>query len=75
MNEHPNDPLHKTTLEEVVEFLVEHYGWEELGKRIKINCFVFEPSIKSSLIFLRKTAWARKKVNHLYLKTRKTKNA
>lgn len=69
MNEHPNNPLQGKTLETIVEFLVAHYGWEELGERITINCFVTDPSIKSSLTFLRKTPWARKKVETLYLRT------
>jgi uncharacterized protein (DUF2132 family) len=63
-----NDPLHGKTLEFIVEALVDHYGWEELGNRIKINCFITNPSVKSSLKFLRKTPWARKKVEDLYLR-------
>lgn len=62
-----NDPLHGKTLEMMLTVLVEHYGWEELGKRIKVRCFNFDPSIKSSLTFLRKTPWARAKVEDLYL--------
>jgi len=62
-----NDPLHGKTLEMIVTHLVEMYGWEELGNRIRINCFRDNPSIKSSLKFLRKTAWARKKVEELYM--------
>jgi uncharacterized protein (DUF2132 family) len=69
MNEHPNDPLYGKTLQKILEFLVEKYGWEELGKFITINCFIKEPSITSSLKFLRKTPWARKKVESLYLET------
>ena len=69
MNEHPNDPLYGKTLQKILEYLVERYGWEELGKRIPINCFNKNPSIASSLTFLRKTAWARKKVEDLYLET------
>ena len=65
--EQPNNPLHGKTLEVVLVFLVDRYGWEELGDRININCFQFDPSIKSSLTFLRKTPWARKKVEDLYL--------
>jgi uncharacterized protein (DUF2132 family) len=61
--------LHGITLESLLTRLVEHYGWDELGKRIDINCFISEPSIKSSLKFLRKTPWARKKVENLYLET------
>lgn len=65
--EQPNNPLHGKTLEYIITSLVEHYGWEELGERIPVNCFRFDPSIKSSLSFLRKTPWARKKVEDLYL--------
>lgn len=63
----PNNPLHGKTLEMILVHLVDRYGWQELGDRININCFQFEPSIKSSLTFLRKTPWARKKVEDLYL--------
>lgn len=66
------DPLHGVTLEMVVTRLVEKYGWEELGERIKIKCFTSDPSISSSLKFLRKTAWARQKVEALYLRTSQT---
>ena len=69
MNEQPNNPLHGITLEMVLNHLVEQFGWEELGKRIPIRCFTQDPSIKSSLKFLRQTPWARKKVEDLYLKT------
>ncbi len=62
------DPLHGVTLEKVLNTLVENFGWEELGKDIKIRCFNFDPSIKSSLTFLRKTPWARKKVEDLYIR-------
>lgn len=62
-----HDPLHGVTLEMMVTQLVEKYGWDELGRQIKIKCFNNEPSIKSSLKFLRKTDWARKKVEELYL--------
>ncbi len=68
METHPNNPLQGKTLESIITFLVERYGWEDLGERIRINCFVTDPSIKSSLTFLRKTPWARKKVEMLYLK-------
>jgi uncharacterized protein (DUF2132 family) len=64
--------LHGLTLEAILTRLVDHYGWDQLGKRIEINCFVSDPSIKSSLKFLRKTAWARKKVEDLYLETQFT---
>ena len=63
------DPLHGVTLKMVVSRLVEKYGWEELGDRIKINCFTSDPSTNSSLKFLRKTPWARQKVEQLYLDT------
>ena len=68
-NEQPKDPLHGITLEMIVNGLVEQYGWAELGKRIPIKCFNENPSIKSSLKFLRQTPWARKKVEDLYLKS------
>jgi uncharacterized protein (DUF2132 family) len=63
----PNNPLHGKTLEFILTTLVNHYGWEELGSKIRINCFNSNPSIKSSLTFLRKTPWARKKVEELFL--------
>ncbi len=63
------DPLHGVTLEKIVTFLVRHYGWDELGKRIPIKCFSNDPSIASSLKFLRRTPWARAKVETLYLET------
>ncbi len=69
MNNNPNDPLHGITLEKVLNRLVEHYGWEELGRKITIKCFNYDPSIKSSLKFLRKMYWARLKVEKLYLST------
>ncbi len=62
------DPLHGVTLEMIVTQLVEKFGWEELGERINIKCFISNPSIKSSLKFLRKTPWARQKVENLYLR-------
>jgi len=65
-----NDPLEGITLEQIVTKLVEHYGWEELGERVRIKCFQFDPSIKSSLTFLRRTPWARAKVEKLYLEMR-----
>ena len=67
---HPKDPLHGVTLEALLTELVTAYGWKELGARIEIRCFNFDPSIKSSLQFLRKTPWARKKVEELYLQHR-----
>ena len=63
--------LHGITLEKIVNSLVEHYSWDELGKRIKIKCFNIDPSVKSSLKFLRRTPWARKKVEDLYINMRK----
>ncbi|MBC7390750.1 MAG: DUF2132 domain-containing protein [Opitutaceae bacterium] len=67
--EQKNNPLHGLTLETIVSHLVEKYGWQELGERINIKCFTTDPSIKSSLTFLRKTDWARKKVEELYMKS------
>ncbi len=64
------DPLHGVTLEMIVTRLVETYGWEELGRRINIKCFTNDPSIASSLKFLRRTPWARQKVEALYLQSR-----
>lgn len=68
-NENPRDPLHGVTLEQVVTRLENHYGWDGLAQRIDINCFKNEQSIKSSLKFLRKTQWARDKVEKLYVAT------
>jgi len=69
MTDHqPNDPLHGVTLEMILTQLVEHYGWEEMGRAVRIKCFTNDPSIKSSLQFLRKTPWARSKVEALYLR-------
>ena len=65
----PNNPLHGKKLADILEFLVERYGWEEMVNKIKIRCFTDKPSIKSSLKFLRATPWAREKVEQLYLKT------
>jgi uncharacterized protein (DUF2132 family) len=64
-----NNPLHGKTLEFILNELINYYGWEELGRKINIRCFNFDPSLKSSLTFLRKTPWARKEVEDLYLKT------
>lgn len=66
-NSQLNNPLHGITLKQILEELVDYFGWEELGYRIDIRCFVYDPSINSSLKFLRKTPWARKKVENLYL--------
>ena len=71
--EQPNNLLHGVTLEMILSRLVEQYGWEELGERIPVKCFTSEPSIKSSLKFLRRTPWARKKVEDLYLRSLKGK--
>jgi uncharacterized protein (DUF2132 family) len=69
MNEHPNDPLFGKTLKEIVEFLVKEYGWEKMGEEVRINCFIEDPSVSSSLKFLRRTPWARAKVEELYVAT------
>ena len=66
-NTHNNNPMHGVKLVQILEELEAHYGWDELDKRIRINCFNHEPSIKSCLKFLRKTPWARTKVENLYL--------
>lgn len=67
MDDHPNDPLHGYTLETIVTRLVEEYGWDELSDRIRIRCFANDPSVKSTLKFLRKTPWARNKVEKLFI--------
>ena len=67
--EQPNNPLHGVKLADMLEYLVAEYGWKGLGMRITINCFNNDPSIKSSLKFLRRTPWARTKVEELYLRT------
>jgi len=67
------DPMHGVTLEQIINSLVEFYGWEVLGRRIDINCFKSDPSVKSSLKFLRKTPWARKQVEELYLAMHKSR--
>lgn len=69
MENQKNNPLHGITLAEIVEHLANFYGWEDLGTRINIKCFNENPSVKSSLTFLRKTEWAREKVEGLYLKS------
>ncbi len=61
------DPLHGVTLEHLLTELVAHHGWREMGRRIEIRCFLFDPSIKSSLTFLRKNPWARAKVEEMYV--------
>jgi uncharacterized protein (DUF2132 family) len=65
-----DDPMHGVTLKMIVTELVDKYGWEELSKRIRINCFANDPSINSTLKFLRRTPWARRKVERLYLKNK-----
>lgn len=64
----PNNPLHGVKLEQIINDLVAHYGWEYMGTVIKIRCFNDDPSVKSSLKFLRRTPWARTKVEYMYLK-------
>ncbi len=74
MTEHQSkDPLHGMTLEAIVTALVDEYGWEDLGGRIDIRCFTHEPSVKSSLKFLRKTPWAREKVERLFINMQRRK--
>lgn len=63
----PNNPLHAVTLEQLLNELVAHYGWEALGRKIEIRCFTHDPSIKSSLKFLRRTPWARARVESMYI--------
>lgn len=67
MSPQKNDPLHGVSLKTIVEELVEQFGWEELGKKIRIKCFIQNPSVNSSLTFLRKTPWAREKVEKYYV--------
>ncbi len=66
-NPQANNPLHGVTLEQMLHHLVAQYGWEEMGRQINIRCFNLDPSIKSSLTFLRKTPWARTKVEQMYI--------
>ncbi len=68
-NAQPHNPLHGLTLEAIVVKLVDHFGWEVLASKISINCFKNDPSVKSSLAFLRKTPWARTQVENLYIST------
>ncbi len=67
MQSHPNDPLHGVTLETVLRTMVDRYGWPELAERIQVRCFMFDPTMKSSLTFLRKTPWARKQLEDWYV--------
>ena len=73
MEQKSNDPLHGKTLQVILEYLVEEFGWEELSDKVRINCFRTNPSINSSLKFLRKTPWAREKVETLYIRTLRNK--
>lgn len=72
-DEQPRNPLHGVTLERIVTELVQHFGWTELGQQVAIRCFNENPSIASSLKFLRKTPWARAKVESLYLYVQREK--
>jgi uncharacterized protein (DUF2132 family) len=74
MQSQPNNPLHGVTLEHIITELVAYYGWEYMGYQIKIKCFTDNPSVKSSLKFLRRTPWARIKVEAMYLKMLKNNN-
>ncbi|MFD1614756.1 VF530 family protein [Gelatiniphilus marinus] len=74
METQPNNPLHGIKLEQIINDLVAHYGWEYMGYNIKIKCFNDKPSVKSSLKFLRRTPWARTKVEAMYLRMLKNKN-
>jgi uncharacterized protein (DUF2132 family) len=68
----PNDPLHGVTLERIVTELSAHFGWEEMAQRVPVRCFQFDPSVKSSLKFLRKTPWARAKVEDMFVRWKLT---
>ncbi len=72
MSNHSSDPLHGVTVERLLTELVAQYGWDELGRRVTIRCFTHDPSIKSSLTFLRKTPWARQKVEDIYVRWKLT---
>lgn len=72
VNDQPNNPLHGVTLAAMLEYLIEHLGWEEMARAVDINCFTHEPSLTSSLKFLRKVPWARAKVEQLYLRVRRS---
>ncbi len=67
MQDHPNDPLHGVTLKSVLTTMVERHGWQELANRIPVRCFMFDPSVRSSLTFLRKTPWARQRLEDWYV--------
>lgn len=75
MESQPNNPLHGITLEKIITDLVSHYGWEYMGYNIKIKCFTDNPSVKSSLKFLRRTPWARAKVEAMYLQMLKNRKS
>ena len=75
MSSQPNNPLHGITLEQIINDLVAHYGWEYMGYTIKIKCFTDNPSVKSSLQFLRRTPWARAKVEAMYLQMLKKRKS
>lgn len=74
MNEQPKNPLHGVTLKKIVTELVDEYGFDLLGEKLNLNCFLYDPSIKSSLTFLRKTPWAREKIEKFYLKAKNESN-
>jgi uncharacterized protein (DUF2132 family) len=74
MDQSARDPLHGKTLEHIVTTLVEHFGWDELATHIDIRCFTHDPSVKSSLVFLRKTPWARTKVEQLYVRLMRSRD-
>ncbi|OGR52374.1 MAG: hypothetical protein A2049_00420 [Elusimicrobia bacterium GWA2_62_23] len=67
-DQNPKDPLHGITLKDILERLVKRHGWEEMGRRVQIRCFTHDPSVKSSLTFLRKTPWARQKVEAWFIR-------
>ncbi len=69
MSVQPNNPLHGLTLKTILTELYDHYGWDGLAQHVNVNCFKYEPSIKSSLHFLRRTPWAREEVEQLYVQT------
>ena len=75
MQAQKNNPLHNITLEQIMNYLVENYGWEYLAQQVNINCFKSNPTVKSSLTFLRKTPWARAKVESLYLYLKRKNSA
>ncbi len=74
VRQHPRDPLHGIKLTTILDVLLEHYGWDELGRIIPIRCFKMNPSISSSLKFLRRTPWARERVEALYLRVKSADN-